>query len=298
MLGELSAMAWLGAIIVLAVGGVAGFFTARQIKDKRTLELEQQLADTKNQLGEYQGDVNRHFLKTSLLFNKLTDDYREVYEHLATGAQKLCNEKARITALDLPEAKILSAAVIASTTAAITAEQQPEAEAATTTSVEAEQIAAEQIEAEHDDAAQLNTESITATENIANANTETAPTENTGQAEPIMAEQTTTEQTATEPSIPESSAPEQSAAAQPSTEQPPAALSETESASNTESLAALAEKITETQAKQDTPTISAEELKILEAEEQKKAKDEDVHLGAESTPGVELEHHKTHPSIH
>ncbi|MBN4079554.1 serine/threonine protein kinase, partial [Beggiatoa alba] len=48
----------------------------------------------------------------------------------------------------------------------------------------------------------------------------------------------------------------------------------------------------------NTPTITAAELKILDANEKKKNDDDEVHLGAESTPGVDLEHHKTHPSIH
>ena len=100
MFGEISLLAWMGSAIVFAIGGGAGFFIARQIKDKRTLELEQQLQATQSKLTEYQSDVNRHFLKSSLLFNKLTDNYREVYEHLATGAQKLCNEKPLTTALD------------------------------------------------------------------------------------------------------------------------------------------------------------------------------------------------------
>ncbi|MBN4079483.1 DUF1043 family protein, partial [Beggiatoa alba] len=112
MFGETSLMMWMASAIVFSIGGGAGFFIARQIKDKRNLELEQQLKATQSQLTEYQGDVNRHFLKTSLLFNKLTDNYKEVYEHLATGAQTLCNEKPLTAALNFPEAKILSTAAI------------------------------------------------------------------------------------------------------------------------------------------------------------------------------------------
>lgn len=109
MFDEFLIWGWMGAAIVFAIGGAAGFFTARQIKDKRTLELEQQLEAAKTQLSDYQADVNRHFLKTSLLFNKLTDDYREVYEHLATGAQKLCKEQTLTPGLELPDTKILAA---------------------------------------------------------------------------------------------------------------------------------------------------------------------------------------------
>ncbi len=116
MFDEYLIWGWMGAAIVFAIGGAVGFFTARQIKDKRTLELERQLEATQAQLNGYQEDVNRHFLKTSLLFNKLTDDYREVYEHLATGAQKLCKEQTLAPGLNLPETKILSADITAGAT--------------------------------------------------------------------------------------------------------------------------------------------------------------------------------------
>jgi uncharacterized membrane-anchored protein YhcB (DUF1043 family) len=107
MFGEISIWAWMGFAIVFGIGGGTGFFISRQIKDKRTLELEEKLTSARNELAGYRGDVNQHFLKTSLLLGKLTNDYREVYEHLATGAQKLCNEKPNTPKLDLPDNKIL-----------------------------------------------------------------------------------------------------------------------------------------------------------------------------------------------
>jgi len=108
MFGEISIWAWMGIAIVFGLGGGAGFFISRQIKDKRTLELEEKLESARNELAGYRGDVNQHFLKTSLLLGKLTNNYREVYEHLATGAQKLCNEKPNTPKLDLPDNNILT----------------------------------------------------------------------------------------------------------------------------------------------------------------------------------------------
>jgi hypothetical protein len=107
MFGDISVWTWMGATIMFAMGGAAGYFIARQLKDKRTLELEEKLEDTRNELSQYRGDVNQHFLKTSLLLGKLTNDYREVYEHLATGAQRLCNNKPGTPELDLPDTRIL-----------------------------------------------------------------------------------------------------------------------------------------------------------------------------------------------
>lgn len=110
MFGEISIWSWMGAAIVFAIGGATGFFISRQLKDKRTRELEEKLVATRSELADYRSEVNQHFLKTSLLVSKLTNDYREVYEHLATGAQKLCKEKPGTPKLDLPDTKILPAA--------------------------------------------------------------------------------------------------------------------------------------------------------------------------------------------
>ena len=272
MFGEISLLAWMGSAIVFAIGGGAGFFIARQIKDKRTLELEQQLQATQSKLTDYQDEVNRHFLKSSLLFSKLTDNYRDVYEHLATGAQKLCNEKPVITSLDLPDAKILSAAVATNTAtpegikkpeATIAAQETAEAKQSSFEQQAAEQSAPEQMVPEqHTEEEHLGVESIAAHQT---AFDESAETNSTEKAETAVAENTRDDESATP------------------TEQASAEQFSNEPANQTAS---------------DTPTITEEELKTLEASEKEKEEADDIHLGAESTPGVELDHHKTHPAIH
>ncbi len=255
MFSEISLMAWMSGVIVFAIGGGAGFFIARQIKDKHTLGLEKQLETTQSQLSEYQGEVNRHFLKTSLLFNKLTDNYREVYEHLATGAQKLCNDKPLPTALDLPETKILTAAVATGASAAIADEISPEVDTAT--------LAPE--DTGHNNPAHPGDETIAASEETI-TDTKTVSAEDTELPEKTMMEQTSAGPATTDSVV-------------------------TEKVSAAETL-----KVAETA--DDIPTLTEEESKTLEANEQKKDDEENILLGAESTPGVELERHKTHPSIH
>lgn len=254
MFGEISLMAWMGSAIVFAIGGGAGFFIARQIKDKRTLELEQQLQATQSKLSEYQDEVNRHFLKSSLLFNKLTDNYREVYEHLATGAQKLCKEKPVTTALNLPDTKILSAAIAANPNAATVNEENMMPKVTAPALAETKHHAPEQMsnEATGELTENLGVESIVDHQAMFESQAETSVTENP---------------------------------------------SDTKKAAATKQAAA---DQTKNSPDSDTPTISKAELKALEASEQAKKKEEedDVPLGAESTPGVELEHHKTHPAIH
>ncbi len=252
MLSEISLMAWMSGAIVFAIGGGVGFYIARQVKDKHTLGLEKQLETTQNQLSEYQGEVNRHFLKTSLLFNKLTDDYREVYEHLATGAQKLCNDKPLATTLDLPETKILTAAGASATVAS---EEKPTVDA----------IAPAPSDTGHDGATQPDTEEAMAT--TAETTTEAVTIEDTDPPKETVEKQvekvkTHAESSGTEPSVTEETTP---------------VIAETADS---------------------PPAITEEELKTLEASEQKKNEEDDIPLGAESTPSVKPEHHKTHPSIH
>ncbi len=249
MLSEISLMAWMSGAIVFAIGGGVGFYIARQVKDKHTLGLEKQLETTQNQLNEYQGEVNRHFLKTSLLFNKLTDDYREVYEHLATGAQKLCNDKPLATTLDLPETKILTTAGASATSAS---EEKPAVDA----------ITPAPSDAGHDDTTRTDIEETMAT------------------AEAVTIEDTGLSKDAVEQPVEKVQAHAESFGAEPSiTEETTPAVAEAADSPR-------------------PPAITEEELKTLEANEQKKDEEEDIPLGVESTPSVKPEHHKTHPSIH
>jgi len=227
MFGEISIWAWMAAAIVFGIGGGAGFFISRQIKDKRTLVLEEKLASARNELAGYRGDVNQHFLKTSLLLGKLTNNYREVYEHLATGAQKLCNEKPNTPELDLPDTKILPSMEV-------TEDDTPTIELAAETMVEMPDIetlkeATEETQQEVNQAVETSAENV---ENIDEAVEETL----------ITAE----------------------AATEKDTE--------------------LSGKETERPAPEDIPDSQEN--------------DEDVHLGAESTPSVDTKLHKTHQSIH
>lgn len=107
MLGEMSLWIWLGAIVVFALGGAAGYIAARQTRNQRTRRLEEELNQTRLDLSVYRGQVERHFLKTSELFGKLTGNYREVYEHLSHGAQTLCKERPTLSSLNLPRNTIL-----------------------------------------------------------------------------------------------------------------------------------------------------------------------------------------------
>ncbi len=101
----------LTGVVALAVGILIGRFTGNgrqavlELKSKlesanKERELAQASVDaakdeinrTREQLDGYRGEVVEHFTGTSQLLRDLTHQYREVYDHLATGASSLCPE--------------------------------------------------------------------------------------------------------------------------------------------------------------------------------------------------------------
>ncbi|MFK7865196.1 MAG: YhcB family protein [Pseudohongiellaceae bacterium] len=85
-------MIWLVAVGCLAVGIVIGvvFASRMNTSPSRVQELENQIRTLKESHGEYRDNVSDHFSMTAELVQHMTESYREVYQHLATGAQDLC----------------------------------------------------------------------------------------------------------------------------------------------------------------------------------------------------------------
>jgi uncharacterized membrane-anchored protein YhcB (DUF1043 family) len=74
-------------------------------------KLEGQLKDLETDFKEYQENVADHFNTTAHLINKLTDSYKDVYEHMATGADALCDDdsvKNRISDTLISSSALLS----------------------------------------------------------------------------------------------------------------------------------------------------------------------------------------------
>jgi len=92
----MEAYIWLILASMLAVGVLLGFFMGRNKGDTsapRVKELEESLAQASQEMQQYRGQVTGHFEKTASLFNQLTNDYREVYEHLANSSEQLCGDQ-------------------------------------------------------------------------------------------------------------------------------------------------------------------------------------------------------------
>jgi uncharacterized membrane-anchored protein YhcB (DUF1043 family) len=82
-----------GLILVISVCVIAfliGRLTSKGRKDKKRLETE--LEQSREELSNYRSQVTSHFRETAHRVNALTENYRNVYEHLARGAQDLCDK--------------------------------------------------------------------------------------------------------------------------------------------------------------------------------------------------------------
>lgn len=88
-------MIWLTAIGCLVVGVVLGMVFASRLNTSpgRVQELENQIRDLKDSHLNYRENVSDHFSMTAELFQHMTESYKEVYQHLATGAQDLCSKE-------------------------------------------------------------------------------------------------------------------------------------------------------------------------------------------------------------
>ena len=106
-----SAWVWVMVVVSFLFGGSIGFALAsrRLPAVQRSQELEAELDRVKAEVEEYRGQVNQHFAETSELFEGLTERYRAVYQHLATGAHALCTNGQEALPLDLPESTALPA---------------------------------------------------------------------------------------------------------------------------------------------------------------------------------------------
>ena len=77
----------------LVAGLIVGFIMARTLhpQERARKDLEDKLQQSQDQIKDYQQEVTEHFMKTSELVNNLSHSYRDVHEHLATGAMRLTN---------------------------------------------------------------------------------------------------------------------------------------------------------------------------------------------------------------
>ncbi len=94
------------AVLALLVGGGLGALIARRYSfdGRKQRELERSVDKLLQQQKDYQHEVVEHFAGTAKLLNNLAESYRDVHNHLASGASELCDDEAGTILRSIPEA--------------------------------------------------------------------------------------------------------------------------------------------------------------------------------------------------
>lgn len=87
-------MSILTALLLAALALVIGVFIGRQSSPgkQETGELKQQLSESEKHFNDYRHDVQQHFQQTAHLVGRLTENYRSLYQHLASGSRDLTSD--------------------------------------------------------------------------------------------------------------------------------------------------------------------------------------------------------------
>ena len=98
----------LSVLVALLVGlGAGALFSRRMSTDSRKQrELERSLDRLLQQQKDYQHEVVEHFTDTEKLLNNLAESYRDVHNHLATGASNLCDDEAGLILRRIPKSSM------------------------------------------------------------------------------------------------------------------------------------------------------------------------------------------------
>jgi hypothetical protein len=85
--------------ITLLVGGAVGLLLGRRLSadGQRLRDTERKLDQMTQDKRAYENEVVEHFTQTARLLNTLTDSYRNVHNHLAAGAETLCQDKGPVS---------------------------------------------------------------------------------------------------------------------------------------------------------------------------------------------------------
>ncbi|MEM7430512.1 MAG: DUF1043 family protein [Pseudomonadota bacterium] len=73
-------------LVILLIGGGIGFWAGRSGVGGGKARIEKAEAD----LEDYKGHVTDHFSQTAEHFQAIGKQYRDLYEHMASGAESLC----------------------------------------------------------------------------------------------------------------------------------------------------------------------------------------------------------------
>jgi len=153
----------------IATGLLLGYFMFPTMRQARRLRIE--LEQARHEQERFRASVSEHFLKTADLVGEMTRSYAAVYDHLAGGARRFCD--------DAPAAQRLAGAGSFAAIAAAHAEEEAESSAESGSGAESEAgaergLAAEDVPAPEDAAAEATATASTGIDVPAQAETATS----------------------------------------------------------------------------------------------------------------------------
>jgi uncharacterized membrane-anchored protein YhcB (DUF1043 family) len=93
----------LGGVGLLAAGGALGFWLAHVRMRGESARAD----EVREQFDDYRHEVTQHFGRTAEHFKAIGREYRELYEHMASGADSLCDREAADVKLSFAPKAIL-----------------------------------------------------------------------------------------------------------------------------------------------------------------------------------------------
>ena len=93
-------------VLGVVIGAIFGFCLSLLFKKGSDQSLKIKELEAEHE--KYRKQVDDHFVNTAVLFKGLTDQYRDVYRHIASGAGELCSEEAKALHIDLEESALLN----------------------------------------------------------------------------------------------------------------------------------------------------------------------------------------------
>lgn len=83
----------IGSLTAGVIIGVVATYRFSSTSPVKVRQLEQQIEDLQQTHKAYRENVSTHFNTTAELIQQMTESYKDVYQHLASGAQSLCDHE-------------------------------------------------------------------------------------------------------------------------------------------------------------------------------------------------------------
>lgn len=103
-----------GVMLMIIIGAVCalGGYAFAQASQRRA-GGGKSAQELHRELGDYKENVTEHFQTTATLLQEMTEQYRSVYEHMASGAENLCDPESATEQIENLRAGLLPATIVA-----------------------------------------------------------------------------------------------------------------------------------------------------------------------------------------